>query len=269
MWSVVAALVAGCAEGSGWGAKSGSSIAKQQQKQQEERDKDFSEGANRPATPQTKYAYARVLAARGQYGPCDALLTSVLKEVPNFRGAYLLQAEARMRLRRVDDAISTLRFAMRVFPKDHVLLNNLGICYLMKSDCLSALDTFTLAASLQPDNARYRSNMALALGLLGRKEESVSLYRLTVSGDDAQHNVEVLDAARGAYFGMEPPRADRDPPITGEFKSDDLAHMAGWPEIRPADKPAFLQAEPKTKEADEVSPPPPSDAPPTDFEPPG
>jgi tetratricopeptide (TPR) repeat protein len=157
--------------------------------------------SNRPATPKTKYAYARVLAAEGKEAACDALLTMVIAENPRFTAAHLLLAEVRMRSRRIDDAISALVMGLEVSPRDDVLWNNLGICFMMKSDCENALIDFTTAAALQPGNARYRSNMALALGLMGRQEESLSLYTMVLPATDAEHNLSILASARGAFFG--------------------------------------------------------------------
>jgi len=165
------------------------------------REKKIPEISDRPATAKTMYAYARVLYSQQQDVGCDVLLSKLIKDHPPFRPAYLLQAEVRMRLRHVDDAILTLRAGLRLTPRDDVLMNNLGICFLMKSDCGSALWHFTKAAAMAPNNARYRSNMALALGLLGRGEESRSLYAMVLSPEDSEHNQSVLEYARGNYFG--------------------------------------------------------------------
>jgi Flp pilus assembly protein TadD len=170
-------------------------------------DEKFAEGAGRPATANTRYAYARILSARRQDAACDALLSRLIAEQPKFMPAYLLQAEVRMRMRHVDAAIATLRSALVVSPRDDIMMNNLGVCYLMKPDCPSALQCFASAATIQPSNARYRANMALALNLLGREDESASLYKMVVEQADVDNNLALLDSARDAYFGIgEPPR---------------------------------------------------------------
>ena len=156
---------------------------------------------DRPATPKTMYAYARILFAQGQDGACDQLLAKIIAENPRLQPAYLLQAEVRMRAHRVDDAMVTLYSALRLFPRDDVILNDLGICFLMKSDCKNALAAFTAAAGLQPWNGRYRANMALSLGLMAREEESMSLYAMVLPPKDAQHNLSVVTSARGSYWG--------------------------------------------------------------------
>src|SRR5262245_39378034 len=92
------------------------------------RQQELVRGEDKPATPKTTYAYARVLAAQHNDLACDKILTSLLTQNPKFKEAYLLQAEVRVRMRRVTDAIHTLRVAMRYYPRDDVVLNNLGMC---------------------------------------------------------------------------------------------------------------------------------------------
>ena len=186
-------------------------------------DEQFAEGAGRPATVKTQFAYARILSSRRQDSACDALLSKLIVENPRFMPAYLLQAEVRMRMRRVDAAIETLRSALTVSPRDDILLNDLGVCYLMKPDCSSAFQCFVGAAALRPSNARYRANMALALGLMGREDESASLYKMVVSGDAAHSNLNLLNTARGGYFGFS------DPPQPSNVPIDQSAVEVGKP----------------------------------------
>ena len=47
-----------------------------------------------------------------------------------------------------------------------------------------------------PENAKYRSNMAVALGLMGRDEESLALFKQVLPEDQANHNLSVLREAR-------------------------------------------------------------------------
>jgi tetratricopeptide (TPR) repeat protein len=177
-------------------------------------EKKIPEISDRPPTPKTMYAYARVLYSQGQDAACDVLLSKLIRDFPQFQASYLAQAEVRMRQRRMDDAILTLRAGLKLSPRDDVLLNNLGMCFIMKSDCGSALWYFTKAAALAPNNGRYRSNMALALGLLGREEECRSLYAMVLAPDDIEHNQSVLDYARGTFFGVPAAPPIPTPPAT-------------------------------------------------------
>ena len=46
-----------------------------------------------------------------------------------------------------------------------------------------------------PESEKYRANMATALGLLGRHEESLALLEQVLPEDKARHNAEILRKA--------------------------------------------------------------------------
>ena len=51
---------------------------------------------------------------------------------------------------------------------------------------------FTKAAGIMPENAKYRANMAVVLGLMGRDEEALSLFNQVLPADLANQNLAVL-----------------------------------------------------------------------------
>jgi serine/threonine-protein kinase len=101
-----------------------------------------------------------------------------------------------MRQGRVHEAVDVLSGALQIRPRDPVLLNNLGMCFLVRKEYEKALEQFTKAAGLIPESKRYRANMATTLGLLGRHEESSALLQQILPEEKAQHNAEVLRRAR-------------------------------------------------------------------------
>jgi Flp pilus assembly protein TadD len=152
---------------------------------------------DRPPTLKTRYAMARLLAAQGRDAECETVLQQILTESPGFMPAYCDLAELQMRQQRMDDAVHTLGAGLQVDPHNAILLNNLGFCHVMKNDFAKALDFFTEAAAVMPQNARYRANMALALGMLGRYDESLALAKQVLAPAEAHHNLAVICAARG------------------------------------------------------------------------
>ena len=76
-----------------------------------------------------------------------------------------------MRQGRTNTAIETLQHALRINPEDTVLLNNLGMCWIVRRDYEDALKMFTKAAGIMPENVKYRANMAAALGLVQELNE--------------------------------------------------------------------------------------------------
>jgi Flp pilus assembly protein TadD len=153
---------------------------------------EFQRNRDRPPTVKTLYAMADILATQGKDPECEFMLKRIIQEHPQFFPAYNSLAELQLRQGRVDEAIDTIARGLRIHPRDPVLLNNLGMCWMVHKDYKKALEMFTKAAGVMPANTRYRANMAVALGLLGRYEESLSLFRQVLPEDQANHNLSVL-----------------------------------------------------------------------------
>jgi Flp pilus assembly protein TadD len=97
-----------------------------------------------------------------------------------------------MRNARTKEAVEIILEGIRIHPTDPVLLNNAGMCWIVRRKYDKALDMFTQAAGLMPENVRYRANMAVALGLMGREEESLALFKQILPEDQAKHNLNIL-----------------------------------------------------------------------------
>lgn len=156
---------------------------------------EFQKNANRPPTATTLYAMADILATQGKDSDCEYLLKRINQEYPQFFPAYNSLAELQMRQGRISEAIDTISIGLRIRPRNPVLLNNLGICWIVRRNYEKALEMCTRAAGVMPENARYRANMAVALGLMGRYEESLFLFRQVLPEDQANHNLSILQEA--------------------------------------------------------------------------
>jgi Flp pilus assembly protein TadD len=159
-------------------------------------DDKFQKQANRPPTAKTLYAMANILATQGRDSECASVLKRIVQEHPKFIPAYNRLAELQMRQGRTGAAIETILAGLRINSDDPVLLNNLGMCRIVRGDYEDALEMFTKAAGIMPENAKYRANMAVSLGLTGRDEESLALFRQVLGEDRAAHNLQVLRQAR-------------------------------------------------------------------------
>ena len=156
----------------------------------------FEQATDRAPSAKTLYAMARVLSGQHREADSQAILTKVIHEHPDYLPAYIDLAELQMRARKIDDAIATLDAGLKVAPRQGVLLNDLGMCNLLKGKYQEALDYFTQAAGTNPDDCRYRANMATALGMQGRYDEAFNLYAQIGSDGDAHYNIAVLAEAR-------------------------------------------------------------------------
>jgi hypothetical protein len=162
-----------------------------------EGDDSFEKGINRPPTPKTLYSLAQILESQGKDDQAEPILRRIVADEPRFMPAYCDLAELQMRQRRIEDAYRTLSAGLKISRDEPILLNNRGMCQVLLKDYEGAYANFTRASALRPDDARYRSNLAMTLAMLGRYDESYSLYTLVMSPQDARHNVALLAEAVG------------------------------------------------------------------------
>lgn len=159
--------------------------------------KDFDRAADPAPTVQTLLSLAHVMAAQGRQGECRLVLERLIADHPRFLPAYNELAELHMRADHLEAAMDWLQKGLAIDARDGVLLNNLGMCHFLRSDFEPALEQFTRATAAVPDDARYRANMAAALGMLSRADEALTLYYQVLPPSEAHHNIAVLCEAVG------------------------------------------------------------------------
>jgi len=157
---------------------------------------EFDRGARRQPSARTLYAMARILVAKGRDRDAIYLLNRTVQQYPKFAPAYNEMAGIYLRSDRVNDAIEVLSMGLKHAPHDSVMRNNLGLCWLVKQEYARAAGEFRIAADAAPDNAVYRANHALALGMLGRSDEAAKVYDGVISDVSIEHNLSVLARAR-------------------------------------------------------------------------
>jgi Flp pilus assembly protein TadD len=182
-----AVLLGGCSEPQRYNASRKSTLPDPQA--------DFEKQRDRPPTARTLFALASIFGTQGKDQQCEFVLKRCILDYPEFMPAYNSLAELLMRQGRAGDAATVLSKALEISPADPVLLNNLGMCLMVHTEYDKALACFTEAAALLPQNRKYRANMAAALGLLGRHDESLSLMQQVLADQDAVHNAHVLREA--------------------------------------------------------------------------
>jgi Flp pilus assembly protein TadD len=81
-------------------------------------------------------------------------------------------------------------------PRNAALLADLGYCYFLQGQLVKAESALLKATTLEPSNQRYRNNLGLVVGHLGRHEEALDLFRKAGSEADAQYNLAFIYAAQ-------------------------------------------------------------------------
>lgn len=149
-----------------------------------------------PPKPETVYGMAKFLVAQGNEEQGERMLFSLILTHPQFTPAYSDLAELRMQRGRIDEAIRFLSSGLEISAHDPILLNNLGVCSLMKGEYEDALHSFRMAGAVSPYDERVGANTAAALALVGLLEESRAEYIKFMSEEDAEYNLEVLSEMR-------------------------------------------------------------------------
>jgi tetratricopeptide (TPR) repeat protein len=157
---------------------------------------EFDVSAGRKPTAQTMFSLARVLISQGKDQEAAAVLDRIIHQEPNFVPAYCELSEILMRQQDLDGAAKVLSAGLQVAPRQSLMWNNLGMCYLLGQKYDKALESFTVAGGIAPSSTMYRSNMATALGMQGRYEEALALYRQVLPMDEAHYNLGVVCQAR-------------------------------------------------------------------------
>jgi serine/threonine-protein kinase len=147
---------------------------------------------DRPPTAKTMYLMADILSTQGKDGEAEQLYNRIITQYPDFLPAYNDLSALQMRQRRIPEAMKTLETGLKTKPDDPVLLNNMGMCCLIRKEYEKALSYFTESSGLVPENTRYRSNMATVLALMDRREEALALYRQILPEEEAQDNINIL-----------------------------------------------------------------------------
>jgi len=178
------------------GCNNGTKSAQQQYAAPADLDEAFEKGANRPPTAETLFRMGRIFAAQGKDDEAYAVFRNTIARYPKYLPAYSELAQLQIRQRKVGGAIVTLQDGLKHGEEDAVLHNDLGMCHVMTGDYEKATASFAQAAALNPDDARYKANQGMALGMAGRYDESLSVYEEVLPPAEAHYNLAVVCEAR-------------------------------------------------------------------------
>lgn len=159
----------------------------------------FDGGPLKPATAETLQLTARVLAAKGSSAQAGFILNRLAAEYPDYVGTYTEGAEVLLVEGRIAEAIEWLDRGLARMPNDAVLLNDRGMCHLLASDLPAATRDFKAAFAIDPGDADYVSNVALASALAGDEATASELWSRVLSAAEVRENLQICRAAR-AHF---------------------------------------------------------------------
>lgn len=217
-WTLVVLLSLSLTACSGWGGEEPRSF-----EATNEDDAAFAEASDQPPTLRTLYSLARILRMQGKVSQSQYVYQRILSRAPEFLPAYSELAQVQLRADRVDEAIATLNKGLERAPSDAVLINNRGLCWVLKRDYRRALTDFQAATALS-DREDFAANQAMTLGLLGRFDEAAVTYRTFLGEQETAHNLAIL---RGAAGGGQVERATIQTTVDGAGRTAPAAGAGG------------------------------------------
>lgn len=153
---------------------------------------DFETPGERAPSAKTLYRLAQLLESTDRFAQAEAVLVSTIDRYEKFSPAYSALASIQLRTSQLEEAIHTLEAGLAFQPNDPVLHNNLGLCMMMKKEYELAHQAYNTAWTIAPSNTRYAANTALALGMMGRMEESRAIYQQIMSANAVDHNMTII-----------------------------------------------------------------------------
>jgi tetratricopeptide (TPR) repeat protein len=162
-----------------------------------EETKDWFDGGDmQPASAETLQLTARVLASKGETTKAGYLINRMLTDFPDYVGTYTEGAEVLLIEGRVNEAIKWIDRGLARMPEQPVLLNNRGVCHLLAADLDQAASDFAQAYRLDPDDAEYVANLALARALQGNEPEATRLWSRVLDSEQVESNLQTARDSR-------------------------------------------------------------------------
>jgi len=163
--------------------------------------------------PTARDLMGRAYALQGQYEPAVEQFTLLTHARPKDAGPYVSIGDARLRQRRVDEAIASYESALRLKPGDPDILGQLGLALGAAGRRADASGAFSAAAAARPNDIRLLNLLGRSLAAEGRYVDAVPplrrLVQLAPADNTAVDNLRVIEqlaAQQQAALGGAPIR---------------------------------------------------------------
>jgi Tfp pilus assembly protein PilF len=149
-----------------------------------------------PADFNAALATGRNLERAGKYDQARPIYERLVAEYPKRYEPYHRLAVVADHQRRHREAEALYAQAIRLCGTDPELFNDLGYCLYLQGKLEKAEAALLKAVSLRPAGSRYRNNLGLVLGHLGRPDEALEEFRRAGSEADAYYNLAFVHASQ-------------------------------------------------------------------------
>ena len=136
--------------------------------------------------------YGRALADNGNFQQAfDVLGRAHSPDDPDWR-ILSAQGAALDQLDRHEEARQYYASALKIAPEEPSVLSNLGLSYVLSKDLSKAEETLRRAYARAGTDPRVRANLALTVGLQGRRAEAEKIVKADLPAEEAAANVTQL-----------------------------------------------------------------------------
>lgn len=137
-------------------------------------------------------AYGRALIDNGSYQQgFDTISQAHTPDNPDWH-LLSVQGTALDRMGRGEEARRYYNNALKIKPGEPSVLSNLGMSYILAKQLPAAEETLRQAHENAPNDARIRQNLALAIGLQGRRSEAEGIVTAGASSTEAAESISSL-----------------------------------------------------------------------------
>lgn len=146
---------------------------------------------------ETRLTMAQIHEREGKLQKAANIYAELLKERPEHAKLCHRYGVVLTELGKGDEGVQYLERARTADPNNAAVLSDLGYAYLISDELESAETLLRDAFEQDPRDERTVNNLALAVGLNGRFEESQALYERVNSRAEAQANLGYICVQRG------------------------------------------------------------------------
>lgn len=146
---------------------------------------------------ETRLTMAQIHEREGKLQKAANIYLELLKEKPEHSKLCHRYGVVLTELGKGEEGVQYLERANTVDPNNAAVLSDLGYAYLISGQLDSAETLLRDAFEQDPRDERTVNNLALAVGLNGRFEESQALYERVNSRAEAQANLGYISVQRG------------------------------------------------------------------------
>ncbi len=144
--------------------------------------------------PQKAVEIGRIRLDGGQVAEAEQVADMLIAENPDEGAAHALKGLSAYRSKRFAEAVTSLRRAIELRPRDVTSISNLGAALNETGDKAGAVSAFRRALKIEPAHPGAVRNMVVGLVQAGKTDDAVSVLRRAVSVDPGM-------AAGYALFG--------------------------------------------------------------------